>query len=220
MVAFIPQILTQEERKKNKDYMYKTRLNLTYSGILDLNSEKLNSKQLYDDKVMILENEFRNKIKNMSNELNNKYDIIEDLQSDRIVQLNQVIDYDILNNLNLNVKLLIIIKLCTEYLAFSKSVLNPNVAIFEQLLSITTQYLNQHKNNIYAVSDGYELQLFNDLNNIKQYIDNLDFNNDNNFNNFSNEFDFSNIPRNTLQFYYKIIKYYLNNIYNTNFINY
>jgi hypothetical protein len=220
MVAFIPQILTQEERKKNEDYMYKTRLNLTYSGILDLNSEKLNRKQLYDDKVIRLENEFRNKIKNMSNELHNKYDIIEDLQSDRIVQLNQVIDYDILNNLNLNVKLLIIIKLCTEYLAFSKSVLNPNIAIFEQLLSITTQYLNQHKNNIYAVSDGYELQLFNDLNNIKQYIDNLDFNNDNNFSNFSNEFDFSSIPRNTLQFYYKIIKYYLNNIYNTNFINY
>jgi hypothetical protein len=212
MVAFIPQILTQEERKQNEDYMYKTRLNLTYNGILDLNSEKLNRKKLYDDKVIILENEFRNKIKIMSNELNNKYDVIEDLQSDRIVQLNQVIDYDILNNLNLNVKLLIIIKLCTEYLAFSKSILNPNIAIFEQLLSIITQYLNQHKNNIYAVSDGYELQLYNDLNNIKQYIDNLDDSTD--------QIDFPYIPRNTLQFYYKIIKYYLDNIYNTNFINY
>jgi hypothetical protein len=212
MVAFIPQILTQEERKQNEDYMYKTRLNLTYNGILDLNSEKLNRKKLYDDKVIILENEFRNKIKIMSNELNNKYDVIEDLQSDRIVQLNQVIDYDILNNLNLNVKLLIIIKLCTEYLAFSKSILNPNIAIFEQLLSIITQYLNQHKNNIYAVSDGYELQLYNDLNNIKQYIDNLDDSTD--------QIDFPYIPRNTSQFYYKIIKYYLNNIYNTNFINY
>jgi hypothetical protein len=220
MVAFIPQILTQEERKQNDDYMYKTRLNLTYSGILDLNSEKLKRKKLYDDEVIRLENEFRNKIKNMSNELNNKYDIIGDLQSDRIVQLNQGLTYDILNNLHLNVKLSIITKLCIEYLELSKSILNSNVSVFEQLLFIITKYLTQHKNNIYAIEEGYELQLYNDLNNIKPYIDNLDFNNDNNFNNFSNEFDFSNIPRNKLQFYYKIIKYYLNNIYNTNFINY
>ena len=60
MVAFIPTILNQEERRQNDDYIYKTRLNLTYNGILDLNSEKLNRKKLYDDKVMILENEFRN----------------------------------------------------------------------------------------------------------------------------------------------------------------
>jgi hypothetical protein len=213
MVAFIPQSLTQEERKQNADYMYKSRLNLTYDGILNLNSEKLNRKKLYDDEVIRLENEFRNKIKFMSNELNNKYDVIEDLQSDRIVQLNQVIDFDILNNLNLNVKLLIIIKLCTEYLEFaSESFLNSDISIFQQLLSITTKYLNQHKNNIHALEDGYELQLYNDLYIIKQYIDNLDDSTD--------QFDFSYIPRNTLQFYYKIIKYYLNNIYNTNFINY
>ena len=214
MVAFIPQSLTQEERKQNADYMYKSRLNLTYDGILDLNSEKLNRKKLYDDEVIRLEIEFRNKIKFMSNELNNKYAVIEDLQSDRIVQLNQVVDYDILNNLNLNVKLLIIIKLCTEYLEFvSESFLNSDISIFQRLLSITKKYLNQHKNNIHSLEDGYELQLYNDLNNIKPYIDNLDFGD------FS-EFDFLSIPRNTLQFYYKIIKYYLNNIYNSNFINY
>lgn len=213
MVAFIPQSLTQEERKQNADYMYKSRLNLTYDGVLDLNSEKLNRKKLYDDEVIRLEIEFRNKIKLMSNELNNKYDVIEDLQSDRIVQLNQVIDYDILNNLNLNVKLLIIIKLCTEYLEFvSESFLNSDISIFQRLLSITKKYLNQHKNNIHAFEHGYELQLYNDLNNIKQYIDNLDDSTD--------QIDFSYIPRNTLQFYYNIIKYYLNNIYNTNFINY
>jgi len=213
MVAFIPQSLTQEERKQNADYMYKSRLNLTYDGILDLNSEKLNRKKLYDDEVIRLEIEFRNKIKFMSNELNNKYAVIEDLQSDRIVQLNQVVDYDILNNLNLNVKLLIIIKLCTEYLEFvSESFLNSDISIFQRLLSITKKYLNQHKNNIHSLEDGYELQLYNDLNNIKQYIDNLDDSTD--------QIDFSYIPRNTLQFYHKIIKYYLNNIYNTNFINY
>jgi hypothetical protein len=213
MVAFIPTILTQEERKQNDDYIYKTRLNLTYKGILDLNLEKTRRKKIYDDEVIRIENEFRNKLKIMSDELNNKYDIIEDLQSDRIVQLNQGVSYDILNNLHLNVKLSIIIKFCIEYLELSKSMLNSNVLVFEQLLSIITKYLTQHKNNIYVIEDGYELQLYNDLNNIKPYIDNLDFGD------FS-EFDFLSIPRNTLQFYYKIIKYYLNNIYNTNFINY
>ena len=218
MVAFNPPIITQEERKQIAADMYKSRLNLQYNGILELNSEKIRIRNFVDEQIRKLEDEFKNNIKSMSNELHNKYDIIEDLQSDRIVQLNQGLDYSILNNLHLTVKLSIIIKLCNEYLAFvSKSFLNPDIAIFEQLLSITTQYLNQHKNNSYAVQDGYELQLYNDLNNIKQYIDNLDFNNNSND---SSEFDFSSIPRNTLQFYYKIIKYYLNNIYNTNFINY
>jgi len=122
MVAFNPPIITQEERKQIAADMYKSRLNLQYNGILELNSEKLRIRNFVDEQIRKLEDEFKNNIRSMSNELHNKYDIIEDLQSDRIVQLNQGVSYDILNNLHLNVKLSIIIKFCIEYLELSKSI--------------------------------------------------------------------------------------------------